>query len=800
MLQINQVILTFLTTVFCFGQTIHISGDYLDQKANPIPDVRVRYLLDAEPIDSAFTDAEGHFVLTLEFTGLTPEQHPSAFNLGQNYPNPFNPSTQFTVTTPVKGQVVIYNILGQTVDRLSLPAKGRYTLTWGGANTSGEQVPAGVYLYALQTAQQRQVHKMVLLDGGNGQTLRLTGTTTPSPANRLSQPADPTGQLEFTRTQTTPLTLPLDPPDTDTDLGIISGNVGPRPILALPDTTLDLNDTLYLNLNDYFYNDDSTRFRTATAGMLIFEDTLLVGLPIENPRNYSVMARDPTDTTLTQTVTGLLQGMRADSLRFIQDIPDLATAEDEPVTLDLTPCLYNPYGDSVFFSWVNHDHLNGSDVGLVLTITPESNWAGITTDIIIHAFNATVPVEAVSNPFSVQVMPVNDPPQIDLNPLITSLAEDTPGLPDTLATFAVTEVDSGDQAPFYLLNDQPESVFARITWNAVILDSLAANYNGNPNLRLLAFDSQSDTTVVSIPFSVLPRADVTLNIRTLMEAGTPIMDNIESTFQIGDSIYTGVGTITKQVLPGTYEIWAENDSTGFFDTTGVKLYESHIAIREGTENPLVTPALATRSWGDTISPVEIGTQDRTLDLYVLRLTNEEATLINSIIDYQGGIVKPNTATPECYIDTSFAGFSQPSEEMVANAQYVANTFIPTISEGRYTPVFMGFGTPPAPNVNGPTVLSYRFDATTAPPGFNFNNVNSQGILYNAGVLSHATWNDLPGLAVEGTQGFQGMQGDPPGGAAGPYIIMINDLNQVVPTPFGILMTRIRDYFNPGDNL
>ncbi|MCF7902354.1 MAG: hypothetical protein K9M19_02915 [Candidatus Marinimicrobia bacterium] len=66
MLRVKQVILTILTTVSCYGQTVHLSGTYLDQRLNPITDTRVRYLLDDGPAHSAFTDADGHFVLTLD--------------------------------------------------------------------------------------------------------------------------------------------------------------------------------------------------------------------------------------------------------------------------------------------------------------------------------------------------------------------------------------------------------------------------------------------------------------------------------------------------------------------------------------------------------------------------------------------------------------------------------------------------------------------------------------------------------------------------------------------------------------
>ena len=257
MIGVKQVILTGLISVLSYGQTIHVSGTYLDQKTNPIPEARVRYLLDTTPVDSTTTDMEGHFVLHLDFTGLVTETTPHDFTLSQNYPNPFNPTTQFTVATPTKGQVVIYNILGQLVDRLTLPEAGAYTITWGGANRRGELVPAGVYLYALQTATQRQVHKMVLLDGGDGRRLHIDQQVASRNMNGLARPADPVSQIEFIKDNTTPRTLTIPTPDADTELDIIIGNVGPQVLEDPPLVNLDLNDTLYLNLNTYIISDNS---------------------------------------------------------------------------------------------------------------------------------------------------------------------------------------------------------------------------------------------------------------------------------------------------------------------------------------------------------------------------------------------------------------------------------------------------------------------------------------------------------------------------------------------------------------
>jgi len=99
---------------------------------------------------------------------------PKDFNLGQNYPNPFNPTTiipfrvngsQFTVHSPVRTTLIIYNILGQRVNTLfdeSLKP-GTYQAIWDGKNDAGEKVPSGVYFYRLTSGGLSETRKMVLM-------------------------------------------------------------------------------------------------------------------------------------------------------------------------------------------------------------------------------------------------------------------------------------------------------------------------------------------------------------------------------------------------------------------------------------------------------------------------------------------------------------------------------------------------------------------------------------------------------------------------------------------------------------
>ena len=94
------------------------------------------------------------------------ETVPTQFSLEQNFPNPFNPSTQIVYQLPEQSQakLQIYNILGQEIRTLvnSTQSAGRHEVTWNGRNNWGIQVPAGIYVYRLQTEKFTELKKMVL--------------------------------------------------------------------------------------------------------------------------------------------------------------------------------------------------------------------------------------------------------------------------------------------------------------------------------------------------------------------------------------------------------------------------------------------------------------------------------------------------------------------------------------------------------------------------------------------------------------------------------------------------------------
>ncbi len=117
--------------------------------------------------NSQMTDAKGTVLsgISLEVPAVD-GSIPTAFAIGQNYPNPFNPSTTIQYDLPVAGHVtmVVYNMLGQVVDRLvdDQQNPGTYKIRWDASRMS-----SGAYLYQITVDAGKQtfkeVRRMVLL-------------------------------------------------------------------------------------------------------------------------------------------------------------------------------------------------------------------------------------------------------------------------------------------------------------------------------------------------------------------------------------------------------------------------------------------------------------------------------------------------------------------------------------------------------------------------------------------------------------------------------------------------------------
>ena len=83
--------------------------------------------------------------------------------LNENYPNPFNPATKISFILPATGTATlsVYNILGQKVATLvDGVVRGKEVQT---VSFDGSALASGVYYYRLQSGQNVETKKMVLI-------------------------------------------------------------------------------------------------------------------------------------------------------------------------------------------------------------------------------------------------------------------------------------------------------------------------------------------------------------------------------------------------------------------------------------------------------------------------------------------------------------------------------------------------------------------------------------------------------------------------------------------------------------
>ena len=118
-------------------------------------------LVNIQSLDSVY---EVNFNLHQQYVGIINNlgNLPDGYSLFQNYPNPFNPSTKIKFQIPEGGLVrlVIYDMTGREIKTLvnGTLSRGEYTFDF-----IADNLPSGVYFYALTTKNYHETKKMVLL-------------------------------------------------------------------------------------------------------------------------------------------------------------------------------------------------------------------------------------------------------------------------------------------------------------------------------------------------------------------------------------------------------------------------------------------------------------------------------------------------------------------------------------------------------------------------------------------------------------------------------------------------------------
>ncbi len=111
--------------------------------------------------------ARGEYKLAISVTGqvgVSTDQIELAyeFDLKQNYPNPFNPTTtiQYSISSMADVRLEVYNVIGQRVATLvnQQQAPGQYNVSFDASSLA-----SGLYFYRLQSGNQVQTNKMMLI-------------------------------------------------------------------------------------------------------------------------------------------------------------------------------------------------------------------------------------------------------------------------------------------------------------------------------------------------------------------------------------------------------------------------------------------------------------------------------------------------------------------------------------------------------------------------------------------------------------------------------------------------------------
>ena len=92
---------------------------------------------------------------------------PKIHVLSQNFPNPFNPSTtiQYSITSPDKVSIRIYNSLGQEITTVvdEFKQAGDHAVVWNGQDRYGKSVASGTYFYQMQVGDYLSAKKAILV-------------------------------------------------------------------------------------------------------------------------------------------------------------------------------------------------------------------------------------------------------------------------------------------------------------------------------------------------------------------------------------------------------------------------------------------------------------------------------------------------------------------------------------------------------------------------------------------------------------------------------------------------------------
>ncbi|MBU1849410.1 MAG: hypothetical protein KKH40_01655, partial [Nanoarchaeota archaeon] len=243
---------------------------------------------------------------------------------------------------------------------------GNYTAVWGGVNKNGEAVSSGIYIYTVKTGSKKETKKMTLLDGGRSGGLEVNKNSSPVFARFAKTVESGSDTLIFEGENITNAYLPVTVVS-DTTIDIVV-NKGPSFVKAIPDSNVFVGDTIVLNLNDYFDNDDASLFDSNLGfHWITINDSILTMIPeLEGNTLIKVFAVDGTDNELVSESNDFLLSAIYSNHAPVLSVPTQSVKEDSKPKhlLNLSDYVSDFESDSVSFSLVSQSNPTLANVSL----------------------------------------------------------------------------------------------------------------------------------------------------------------------------------------------------------------------------------------------------------------------------------------------------------------------------------------------------------------------------------------------------------------------------------------------------
>jgi len=298
------------------------------------------------------------------------------------------------------------------------------------------------------------------------------------------------------------------------EVGVVSievESVNDLPVISeITTQNIDEDNFLTLVLSASDVDGDDVSFNVEVDNAQVDIDGQILTITPDSDFNgnltVTVIAFDGSEESTTEFILGV--NPINDSPVF-SEISNQTTNEDEPLVLTLD--VFDVDGDLLFFSGESIPEIGIEFVGSDVVLTTDENWYG-SVDITLHVFDGEF---TRSQSFTLDVIPVNDPPVIDS--ISDQVVNEDSELTISLSAFDV----ENDELTFSAVDGGTELI---VDGNQLTMIPLP-DYNGTVEITVSVFDGYlSDATTFN------------LNIFPVNDA--PIIDAVSQQYVNEDNVFS----------------------------------------------------------------------------------------------------------------------------------------------------------------------------------------------------------------------------------------------------------------------